>query len=149
MTGLMGAAHRPRSAGRVRRPHLWPCRHCVMVEDYRLTRDAQLRQAEGVYDQDEGYRLTTFKQWLQTFQWEQPREPADDTATFTATSSDSAPGGAGNDPVGGDALDRAQVALAGLQAQLAHGHCVPADTRADADAAGQAEQDSDHHGWSR
>lgn len=60
---------------RRRRPHLWPCRHCVMVEDYRLTRDSQLRLAEGAHRQDEDYpRPITFKEWLRAFEWE--RDPA-------------------------------------------------------------------------
>ena len=55
--------------GQGSRPHLWPCRHCDMVEDYRLHREAQLQLAEGVFRQDEDYRLATFKDWLRTFEW--------------------------------------------------------------------------------
>lgn len=54
------------------RPHLWPCRHCGMVEDYRLLRQAQLEYAEGPHNRDEDYRLVTFKDWLRAYQWEQP-----------------------------------------------------------------------------
>jgi hypothetical protein len=56
------------------RPHVWPCRHCDMVDDYRLTREAQLLAAEGVFRQDEDYRATTFKEWLQAFEWDSTRE---------------------------------------------------------------------------
>ncbi|MHA6629146.1 hypothetical protein ACU61A_27240 [Pseudonocardia sichuanensis] len=45
-----------------------------MVDDYRLTREAQLQLAEGVFRQDEDYRATTFKQWLQAFEWDSTRE---------------------------------------------------------------------------
>jgi hypothetical protein len=41
-----------------------------MVADYRLTREAQLQLAEGVFRQDEDYRATTFKQWLRDFEWD-------------------------------------------------------------------------------
>ena len=54
------------------RPHVWPCRHCGMVEDYRLLRQAQLEYAEGAHNRDEDYRLVTFKDWLHAYQWEQP-----------------------------------------------------------------------------
>jgi hypothetical protein len=56
------------------RPHLWPCRHCAMVDDYRLLREAQLDYAEGPHNRDENYRLVTFKDWLRAYQWEQPPE---------------------------------------------------------------------------
>lgn len=65
------------TAGRDRtgsRRHVWPCRHCAMVEDYRLNREAQLQLAEGVFGQDEDFRVNTFKQWLQTFEWDSQRE---------------------------------------------------------------------------
>jgi hypothetical protein len=45
-----------------------------MVADYRLNRDAQTQLAEGVFRQDEDYRLTTFKEWLQAFEWDSARE---------------------------------------------------------------------------
>ncbi|MHA6620320.1 hypothetical protein [Pseudonocardia sp. DLS-67] len=45
-----------------------------MVDDYRLNRAAQLQAAEGVFRQDEDYRATTFKQWLQAFEWDSTRE---------------------------------------------------------------------------
>src|SRR4051812_44476850 len=54
------------------RPHVWPCRHCGMVDDYRLQRQAQLEYAEGEHNRDEDYRLVTFKDWLRAYQWEQP-----------------------------------------------------------------------------
>ncbi|MCO1659205.1 hypothetical protein [Pseudonocardia humida] len=76
----MAATESERPVGRVRRPHRWACRHCDMVTDYRLTRDAELRQAKGAFAHDEDYQLTTFKQWLQSFQWEQPRDIDTDTA---------------------------------------------------------------------
>src|SRR5438309_1608412 len=56
------------------RPHVWPCRHCGMVEDYRLLRQAQLEYAEGAHNRDEDYQLVTFKDWLRAYQWEQPPE---------------------------------------------------------------------------
>lgn len=55
--------------GRGSRPHRWPCRHCDMVDDYRLNREAQIQLAEGVFRQDEDYQLDTFKDWLRTFEW--------------------------------------------------------------------------------
>jgi hypothetical protein len=63
------------------RPHVWPCRHCDMVADYRLNREAQTQAAEGVFRQDEDYRLTTFKQWLQAFEWDSARERQGHEAT--------------------------------------------------------------------
>jgi hypothetical protein len=69
MTGTTRSGGGPGS-----RPHVWPCRHCNMVADYRLNRDAQTQLAEGVFRQDEDYRLTTFKEWLQAFEWDSARE---------------------------------------------------------------------------
>jgi hypothetical protein len=44
-----------------------------MVEDYRLTRDAELRLAEGAHRQDEEWTVTmTFKRWLTMYEW--PRQ---------------------------------------------------------------------------
>ncbi len=56
------------------RPHRWSCKHCGMVEDYRLTRQAQLEYTEGPHGRGEDYRLITFKDWLRAYQWEQPPE---------------------------------------------------------------------------
>jgi hypothetical protein len=69
MTGTARAGGEPGS-----RPHVWPCRHCDMVDDYRLNREAQLQAAEGVFRQDEDYRATTFKEWLQAFEWDSTQE---------------------------------------------------------------------------
>jgi hypothetical protein len=76
MTGTTRAPGGPGS-----RPHVWLCRHCDMVEDYRLNREAQLQLAEGVFRQDEDYRLTTFKEWLQAFEWDSVRERRGQDAT--------------------------------------------------------------------
>ncbi len=59
---------------RARRPHTWPCRHCDMVDDYRLNRENEAQLAEGRFRQDEDYRLTTFKRWLQSFEWDSVRD---------------------------------------------------------------------------
>jgi hypothetical protein len=64
--------HRPGGPGS--RRHVWPCQHCDMVADYRLNREAQTQLAEGAFRQDEDYRLTTFKEWLQAFEWDSARE---------------------------------------------------------------------------
>lgn len=63
-----------RDDGAGSRPHVWPCRHCDMVDDYRLNRENEAQLAEGVFRQDEDYRLTTFKQWLQAFEWDSQQE---------------------------------------------------------------------------
>ena len=55
-----------------RRPHAWACRHCDMVDDYRLAREADVQAAEGVHRQDEDFHAVTFKQWLQVFEWDHP-----------------------------------------------------------------------------
>lgn len=68
------------AGGRGSRPHVWPCLHCGMVEDYRLTRQSQLDHAEGAFRQDEDYRPVTFKQWLQDFQWETAPDLTDPAA---------------------------------------------------------------------
>lgn len=71
----MTETREPVDAGRDRsRPHVWPCRHCDMVDDYRLNRENEIQLAEGRFRQDEDYRLTTFKRWLQTFEWDSTRE---------------------------------------------------------------------------
>jgi hypothetical protein len=45
-----------------------------MVDDYRLNRENEVQLAEGRFRQDEDYRLTTFKRWLQTFEWDSVRD---------------------------------------------------------------------------
>lgn len=52
------------------RPHVWPCRHCGMVTDYHLTRDAQLRRAESLDRRDEPDQAVTFKDWLRAYEWD-------------------------------------------------------------------------------
>lgn len=61
------------------RPHIWLCRHCDMVDDYHLERDAQLRRKESLDRRDEIDRLVVFKDWLRTYEWEsqQPDQDAD------------------------------------------------------------------------
>lgn len=53
----------------LRRPHRPGCRHCDMVQLYRLERDHQLRTRE-VACADEDLRLVTFREWLQLYRYE-------------------------------------------------------------------------------
>ena len=70
-------------AGRSR-PHHWPCRHCGMVTDYHLLRDAQLRAAESLDRRDEIDSLITFKEWLRAYEWDtDPRQPDDQAVADT------------------------------------------------------------------
>lgn len=65
------------------RPHYWPCRHCDMVGDYHLERDAQLRRSETLDRRDEIDRLIVFRDWLRAYEWESNRpdhDDADDTS---------------------------------------------------------------------
>ncbi len=48
-----------------RRAHGPDCRHCQLVEGYRLARDTELRHAESLACGDEDYRPVTFRQWLE------------------------------------------------------------------------------------
>jgi hypothetical protein len=57
-------------AARRSRPHRWPCRHCGMVTDYHLLRDAQVRAVESLERRDEIDRLITFKEWLRAYEWD-------------------------------------------------------------------------------
>lgn len=59
------------------RPHVWPCRHCDMVEDYHLERDAQLRRKESLDRRDEIDQLVVFKDWLRAYEWESQRPDQD------------------------------------------------------------------------
>jgi hypothetical protein len=47
-----------------RRGHGPHCRHCQLVEAYRLERDSQVRYGESLACGDEDYRPVTFKAWL-------------------------------------------------------------------------------------
>jgi hypothetical protein len=47
-----------------RRGHGPHCRHCQLVEAYRLERDTQVRYGESLACGDEDYRPVTFKAWL-------------------------------------------------------------------------------------
>jgi hypothetical protein len=49
---------------RGRRGHGPHCRHCQLVEAYRLERDSQVRYGESLACGDEDYRPVTFKAWL-------------------------------------------------------------------------------------
>lgn len=53
----------------LRRPHPRHCRHCSMVELYRLERDTQIQRYE-VACADEDMRPVTFKEWLQVYRYE-------------------------------------------------------------------------------
>lgn len=44
------------------------CRHCDMVDDYRLTREAQ--EAYRDWRNENADSSITFKEWLRKFQWE-------------------------------------------------------------------------------
>lgn len=69
-------AHPPAPAPpRRRRPHPSCCRHCAMVEWYRLERAHQEQLAENELRQDEDFRPVTFRQWLESFQWEERNQP--------------------------------------------------------------------------
>lgn len=66
---------RTRGGRRARRPHRPGCRHCSMVEDYRLTRDAEIRVIETTA-RDENARPVVFKEWLCAFVWERDPDPS-------------------------------------------------------------------------
>lgn len=52
------------------------CRHCAMVEAYRLARDADVRARE-VPAADEERHVWTFREWLAKYEWEcEPEAPA-------------------------------------------------------------------------
>lgn len=57
----------------LRKPHPRHCRHCSMVEDYRLTRDSMIRARE-VACADEDLVPVTFKEWLMSYRYEQEPE---------------------------------------------------------------------------
>jgi hypothetical protein len=49
--------------------HSGTCRHCEMVEGWRLAADSDLRRIE-VAGQDEDARPVTFREWLTFYEWE-------------------------------------------------------------------------------
>lgn len=100
MTGYGERAGGGAGRERVSRPHVWPCQHCGMVEDHRLTRQAQLQLAEGAYRQDEHYPIINFKQWLQSYQWE---TAPDETAPTEDGPPDERPAGGDGDDANADA----------------------------------------------
>lgn len=51
---------------RSHRGHGPDCKHCQLVEAYRLERDSQVRHAESLACGDEDFRPITFKEWLVT-----------------------------------------------------------------------------------
>ncbi len=55
--------------------HSGTCRHCEMVEGWRLAADADLRRIE-VAGQDEDARPITFRAWLESYEWTPQEEPA-------------------------------------------------------------------------
>lgn len=92
------------------RPHGWPCRHCGMVTEYHLVRDAQLRAAESLDRRDEIDRLITFKQWLRVYEWDTDPRRGDEQATATteaADPSDAEGDKAGDNERGGPAVEAA------------------------------------------
>lgn len=60
----------PRGHPPGRRPT--PCRHCDMVDDYRLQRAAEVAVHDEHHWRDETAwsRLINFKRWLIVFEWE-------------------------------------------------------------------------------
>jgi hypothetical protein len=51
------------------------CRHCEMVEDFRLAQDTDVRRID-VACRDEDARPVTFRQWLTFYEWTTWEEPA-------------------------------------------------------------------------
>lgn len=52
--------------------HAANCRHCVMVEEFRLAQDADIRRLD-VAGRDEDARPVEFRAWLRWYGWD--REP--------------------------------------------------------------------------
>lgn len=61
---LLGEPQPQQQQQQGRRRHGPDCRHCQLVEAYRLERDTQVRYAESLACGDEEYRPLTFKAWL-------------------------------------------------------------------------------------
>jgi hypothetical protein len=52
-----------------RMPHRYGCRHCAMVELYRLARDTAIREKEVACGDEDAF-VPTLKWWLTNYQWE-------------------------------------------------------------------------------
>lgn len=133
------------------RPHVPTCRHCDMVDDYRLTRQAQLQHAEGLHRQDQDYRAVVFKDWLRHFQWEtepdttNPHLEPPDTPDTDTPDTDTPDTGGGVDPLEAarhsvTALTLATIAgaEAGERTNAAH-----SENHADADAGLEVDEVAD------
>lgn len=59
-----------------RKPHPPGCRHCDMVESYRIQRETEIRLYETVEHMDSGKRPVTFKEWLCAYRYETPEDYA-------------------------------------------------------------------------
>lgn len=150
MTAATGGLGRGWAAG-LHRPHRWPCRHCGMVEDYHLLRDAQLRAKESLSRRDEIDRLVVFKDWLRAYEWPSQRPDLD-----TDTSGDDgahravagAAEGVGAIPAqrdGADPVERARQAVDAVPGPVdRHEPDVSLGARAAAERVGGEER-----GWSR
>lgn len=63
-----------RSDKGTRKPHPSTCRHCVMVDEYRLQRHVELDLVEnhgGWRDETWRQRIITFRKWLIHYRYEQ------------------------------------------------------------------------------
>jgi hypothetical protein len=54
--------------------HSGNCRHCEMVESFRLAQDSDIRRLD-VAAADEDARPVTFCEWLARFEWEAHHDP--------------------------------------------------------------------------
>jgi hypothetical protein len=57
-----------------RKPHRYGCRHCAMVELYRLARDTVIRESDVACGDEDAF-VPTLKWWLENCYQREPASP--------------------------------------------------------------------------